>query len=127
LRATLADAGHLVVRGTEALALDQELAMDRIDETEKTAEAALEAPLVVRVEVGAVAMTAREWGELAVGDVIPVGRSLGELSVLRIGGVEVARGELVDVEGELGVRIRELGAKDVTIDHAGGSPSIARR
>jgi flagellar motor switch/type III secretory pathway protein FliN len=71
-------------------------------------EAALEAPLVVRIEIGSVSMTARDWAALRPGDVIESGRRINEPVVLRVAGREVARGELVDVEGEIGVRVREI-------------------
>ena len=64
--------------------------------------------MMVRIEIGAVSMTAREWAELGPGDVIESGRRIAEPVVLRVAGREVARGELVNLEGELGVRIREL-------------------
>jgi type III secretion protein Q len=57
--------------------------------------------------VGAVTLSASEWALLGEGDVIALGRRVSEPVLLRIGGAEVARGELVDIEGELGVRIRE--------------------
>jgi flagellar motor switch protein FliM len=81
------------------------------DEGATIADLAFDAPVVVRVELGAVTLTAREWAALAPGDVIAVGRRVSEPAILRVGGVEVARGELVDVEGELGVRIRERGQR----------------
>ena len=74
-------------------------------ETNPTLEVALEAPVVVRVELGAVEMKAREWAALAEGDVITLQRKLGEPAILRIAGNEVARGELVQVDGEYGIRI----------------------
>jgi flagellar motor switch/type III secretory pathway protein FliN len=58
--------------------------------------------------MGAVSLTAREWAELGAGDVIETGRRIAEPVILRVAGREVARGELVNLEGELGVRIREL-------------------
>lgn len=64
-----------------------------------------DAPVVVRVEVGTVEMTAAAWSQLAPGDVVTLGKRLGEAAVLRVAGAEVARGELVQVDGELGVRI----------------------
>lgn len=79
-----------------------------VDTQQVLADVALDAPLVVRVEVGAVCLTAREWAALRPGDVIETSRRLGEPVLLRIGGNEAARGELVNVEGELGVRILEL-------------------
>ena len=66
-----------------------------------------QAPVVVRVELGTVEMRAREWAELAPGDVIALGRRVGDPAVLRVGGVELARGELVLVDGEYAVRIVE--------------------
>ena len=71
-------------------------------------EAVLEAPVVVRVELGAVSMPASDWAKLRPGDIIETGQRIAEPVVLRIAGHAVARGELVDVDGELGVRIREL-------------------
>jgi flagellar motor switch/type III secretory pathway protein FliN len=73
-------------------------------------EAVGEVPVVVRVEIGVAEMRAREWAELGRGDVIALGRKIGEPVTLRVGGVTVARGELVEIEGEIGVRI--LGRAD---------------
>jgi flagellar motor switch/type III secretory pathway protein FliN len=69
---------------------------------------ALDAPLVVRVEVGSVTLTARDWAALRPGDVLETGLRLSEPAVLRVAGREVARGELVSIDGELGVRIHEI-------------------
>ena len=71
-------------------------------------DAVLEAPVVVRVELGTVSMPASDWAKLRPGDVIETGLRIAEPVVLRIAGQAVARGELVDVDGELGVRIKEL-------------------
>jgi len=82
------------------------------DVNETLANAALEAPVVVRVELGAVSMTASDWARLRPGDVVETGRRIAEPVLLRIAGRVVARGELCDVDGEVGVRVRELvGAK----------------
>jgi flagellar motor switch/type III secretory pathway protein FliN len=67
-----------------------------------------ETPLVVRLELGALEMSAAEWAALRPGDVLTSGRRLEEPVVLRTGGREIARGELVDIEGELGVRITQV-------------------
>jgi type III secretion system YscQ/HrcQ family protein len=94
-----------------------EIAADEANSTEDMAEAngddtltdaVLEAPVVVRVELGSVSLPASEWAKLRPGDVIETGQRVAEPVVLRIAGRAVARGELVDVDGELGVRIREL-------------------
>lgn len=110
IAAELSRDGKIVLRGESVqLSADAgELMTDSAKPEASLAEAVLDSPVVVRVEVGALSMTAREWAELAPGDVIEAGRRIAEPVVLRIAGREVARGELVNLEGELGIRIREL-------------------
>lgn len=67
-----------------------------------------ETPIVVRLEIGSLELTAREWSLLVPGDVVQSGRRLDEPVILRVMGRELARGELVEVDGELGVRITSL-------------------
>jgi flagellar motor switch/type III secretory pathway protein FliN len=78
---------------------------EKIVDKDALAQALGDTPVVVRVEIGLAQMTAREWAALSSGDVIALGKRIGEHVVLRVGGVEVARGELVDLDGETGVRI----------------------
>lgn len=110
------DAGELVLRG-DIIALGADTpeitpgragdeAMSATEET--LTSMALDAPIVVRVEVGSVTLTARQWGALRPGDVLETGLRLSEPVVLRVAGREVARGELVSIDGELGVRVQEL-------------------
>jgi flagellar motor switch/type III secretory pathway protein FliN len=63
-------------------------------------------PVVVRIELGVATLKAREWSALRPGDVISAGGKLGAPVTLRVSGLAVAEGELVDLEGEVGVRIR---------------------
>jgi type III secretion system YscQ/HrcQ family protein len=65
-------------------------------------------PVEVVVELGRLSLTAAEVMELAPGDVVALGRPLAEALDLRVGGRLFARGELVDVEGEAGVRLIEV-------------------
>jgi flagellar motor switch/type III secretory pathway protein FliN len=82
---------------------------ERDANTETTATSAvLEAPIVVRLELGSVSMSARNWAELRPGDVIETGQRIAEPVLLRAGDRVLARGELVNVDGELGVRVLEL-------------------
>jgi type III secretion protein Q len=81
---------------------------DPNDVNETLTDAALDAPVVVRVELGVVSLSARRWAELRPGDVLETGQPLGEAVLLRIAGRAVARGELVDVDGTVGVRVREV-------------------
>ncbi len=67
-----------------------------------------DAPVVVRVEVGAVTLPARRWIELAAGDVLTLEKPLGAAVVLRVASRAIAEGELVNVDGELGVRVRRV-------------------
>jgi flagellar motor switch/type III secretory pathway protein FliN len=110
LRATLSRDGKIMLReGSVELVPDAgELMSDQEKPEASLTDAVLDSPIVVRIELGAVSMSAREWAELAPGDVIESGRRIAEPVVLRVAGREVARGELVNLEGELGVRIREL-------------------
>jgi flagellar motor switch protein FliM len=80
------------------------------DEADKTGADQLlrELPVEVACELGRVTMSGRELLELRPGAVIPVGRPLSGPVDLVVGGRVVARGELVDVEGEIGVRITQL-------------------
>jgi type III secretion system YscQ/HrcQ family protein len=104
--------GRVVLRnGTAELAPDAPVSgggMAEANGDDTLTEAVLEAPVMVRVELGAVSMPAGEWAKLRPGDVIETGQRVAEPVVLRIAGHAVARGELVDVDGELGVRITEL-------------------
>jgi len=108
--ATLSRDGQIVLRGGSVqLSPDAGELMPDPEKAEATlSDAVLDSPVVVRIELGAVSLSAREWAELAPGDVIGSGRRIAEPVVLRIAGREVARGDLVNLEGELGVRIREL-------------------
>lgn len=67
-----------------------------------------ELPVQVTCEIGRVTLSAREVLELRPGAVVPVGRPLAGPVDLTAGGRVIARGELVDVEGEIGVRVTEV-------------------
>lgn len=64
-----------------------------------------EAAVVVRVELGAVEMSASQWAQLRPGDIVQTGRRVGKGVQLRAGGQLIAEGQLVQVDGEIGVRI----------------------
>jgi len=67
-----------------------------------------ELPVEVVCELGRVTLSGRELLELRPGAVLPAGRPLAGPVDLTVGGRVVARGELVDVEGEIGVRVTQL-------------------
>jgi type III secretion protein Q len=124
--------GETIVLGAEAVPVHEELTSMSQEEAELT-QIVGETPLVVRLELGSLEMTAAEWAALRPGDVLSSGRRLEEPVVLRAGGREIARGELVDIDGDIGVRIiavgsfstESLGTEPVAVTSAGaGSASV---
>src|SRR5439155_12582989 len=118
IRAHLDGEGLTVVKGFEPGAARMESAMENDQpvtpesdepESERGRTDALvgELPVEIVCELGRVTVTGRELLELRPGAVIPVGRPLAGPVDLTVGGRVVARGELVDVEGEIGVRVTQ--------------------
>jgi flagellar motor switch/type III secretory pathway protein FliN len=105
VRVDLVEGGRVVLRGEREPLCGAEDGMNGNDSRGALVEAIGDVPVVVRVEVGEAVMSARDWAELGPGDVVGLGQRVGERVLLRIGGVPVARAELVDLEGEVGVRI----------------------
>lgn len=108
ISAQLRPDGRLVVGQPAEARLSVETAKPMTSDGETLTDVLLETPVVVRVELGAVSMTAREWAQLGPGDVIETAQRIAEPVVLRIAGREVGRGELVNVDGQVGVRIQKL-------------------
>ncbi len=106
-RADLGVGGRLVLRGEPQALCAAEANMGEPVPKSELIEAVGEVPVVVRVEIGEARMQAREWAALRRGDVVALGRRVGEAVVLRVGGLALARGDLVEIEGEVGVRIVE--------------------
>lgn len=100
--------GRLVVGEVVDARLNVEREKPGQTDGETLTDVLLEAPLVVRIELGAVSMTAREWAGLGPGDVIETAQRIAAPVVLRVAGREVGRGELVNVDGQVGVRIQKL-------------------
>lgn len=103
--------GTQIVLGSERVALsDQRWGMDGNDSNDPLDLTLAEVPVVVRVEMGQVTLPAAQWADLAPGDVLTLGKEVGGPVVLRAAGTVIAEGELVNVDGELGVRITRVGA-----------------
>lgn len=64
-----------------------------------------DAPIEVSVELARFTLPLEQLASLQPGEVVLSGRAVGERVVLRAGDRTLATGELVDVEGEVGVRI----------------------
>lgn len=65
-------------------------------------------PVELVVELGRVKLTGAQVLDLEIGDVVALERPLAGLVDLRVGGKLVARGELVNIDGEAGVRLTEV-------------------
>lgn len=65
-------------------------------------------PLQISVELARVPVTAEQVVALRVGQVVELRRAPGEPVDLSVNGKVIARGELVEVEGQLGVRVLSL-------------------
>jgi flagellar motor switch/type III secretory pathway protein FliN len=110
ISAELLPSGQIVVREPTAIALaaPESLVKTDTETANELEQTVLDAPIVVRVELASVSLTAREWASLKPGDVIETERRVGGPVVLRSGGRALAHGELVNVDGELGVRVTRL-------------------
>ncbi len=104
--------------GENAAAIDEvdsatnpHLEAKRVSEPAQANEAAdllNDVPLQLAVELGRVPITAEEIVALKVGQVIDLNRVAGEPVELSVNSRIVARGELVEVDGNLGVRVLSL-------------------
>jgi flagellar motor switch protein FliN/FliY len=68
----------------------------------------LDVPVEVSVEVGRTTMTIRETLAIAPGSIIPLDRMAGEPVDLLVNGRRIARGEVVAVDEEFGLRVTEV-------------------
>jgi type III secretion system YscQ/HrcQ family protein len=107
IRAELGDEGRLVLRGDAQPLWVREAEMTESELSNAIVDAVGEIPVLIRVEIGEARMAARDWAALERGDVLALGRRIGDPVVLRVGGVPVATGELVQIDGDIGVRIVE--------------------
>lgn len=79
------------------------------DLTERALSIAADAPVVLQLELARFTLTLRELAQLRPGDVLSAHAPVGAEVSLRVGDRTIARGELVDVAGEIGVRVSQLG------------------
>jgi flagellar motor switch/type III secretory pathway protein FliN len=106
-RAALGEDGGLVLLGEQVPLCPAEANMAEGVDRGELIDAVGDLPVLVRVEIGEATMAARDWASVGRGDILGLGRRVGEPVILRVGGVAVARGDLVELEGEVGVRIVE--------------------
>jgi type III secretion protein Q len=72
---------------------------------EELTKLAGDVPIEVSVEIARFTLALEEIGGLRAGEILSTGCPIGERVTLRVGGLVIASGELVDVEGDVGVRI----------------------
>ena len=84
------------------------------DDTQDTGEvdALAHLPLRVTFDLGDVTLTVGEVAALQVGQVIELGLPLSDAVHIRINGARVGFGEMVDIDGQLGVLVRSLAGPD---------------
>ncbi len=97
--------GGLIVRAPYRRAIAMTTAPDRHDDPEPLGDD-LRIPLTI--VVADVTVSARQLLELAPGQVLATGRPIGTAVEVRAGARVVARGELVTIDGALGVRVTDI-------------------
>jgi type III secretion system YscQ/HrcQ family protein len=114
LQCALEDQGLRVEAYAHALAKELGMTTGTIHKSDTTADLhtniATDAPIELQVEIARFSVSLGELQRLQAGDVLTTGRKIGERVSVQVGGQAFAEGELVDVDGEVGVRL--LGFSD---------------
>ncbi len=108
------DPAGLRLRATETTAETKVGEGRRMSDDDRTGEALVQAgdaPVEVTVELARFRMPLEELGALRPGEIVATGRAIGERVTVRAGERAIAIGELVDVDGEVGVRLLRVGGQ----------------
>ncbi len=91
-----------------------ESSADRSDSSEEMsglpvidAELLDQLPVALEVRIGSVTLSASELGEMEPGAILTLGESADAVQIMA-GGQVVARGELVEVDGQLALRVLQI-------------------
>jgi flagellar motor switch protein FliN/FliY len=76
----------------------------------------LDVPVELAVEIGRTTMTIRQTMALAPGSVVVLDRMAGEPVDLLVNGKRIARGEVVAIDEEFGLRITEVTSPERTLE-----------
>jgi flagellar motor switch protein FliN len=76
----------------------------------------LDVPVELAVEIGRTTMTIRQTMALAPGSVVILDRMAGEPVDLLVNGKRIARGEVVAIDEEFGLRITEVVSPERTLE-----------
>ncbi len=104
---------------TEAPTLS-ELGPEEPGESGSDLSLVLDVPVELAVEIGRTTMTIRETIALAPGSVVVLDRMAGEPVDLLVNGRRVARGEVVAIDEEFGLRITEVTSSESGLDTPAG-------
>jgi type III secretion protein Q len=96
------------VTGDADMSEGKRIETQALDTGSEALRIAADAPIELCVELARFTLPLAELSALRPGQVLCTGRAIGELVTLSAGGRAFARGELCDVEGEIGVRVTEL-------------------
>ncbi|MDH5670814.1 MAG: FliM/FliN family flagellar motor switch protein [Myxococcales bacterium] len=80
----------------------------RAEAIERSVQLAGDAPVELCIELSRFTLRLEELASIEAGEVLSSGRPIGERVTLRAGDQPLAHGELVDVDGEIGMRITEV-------------------
>jgi flagellar motor switch protein FliN len=97
---------------------------DAAGDTDMTRLAAI--PMELSVEIGRTHMTVGETLDLGVGSVVALERLAGETADLLVNGSAIARGEVVVIDEQYGLRVTEILDReqdDVPVSSNGASPA----
>jgi flagellar motor switch/type III secretory pathway protein FliN len=108
--------GKLCLAGETNMGYDVPVASNRAAGSESNpagqdapaADVIMDAPVAVHLELGSVTLSAQAWLGLRVGDVVCSELPIGRPVTLRVADRAVAEGELVSVDGQVGVRIQRF-------------------
>ena len=105
LQCVIEEQGLRIERRTDAK--EQRMSTGHVEKTGSAADSSIaaDAPIELQVEIARFSLSLGELQRLQQGDVLTTGRRIGERVAIRVGNQTFAEGELVDVEGEVGVRL----------------------
>ena len=90
-----------------------ELALDQLDDPGSVGghgnlEAVLDVPVELTVEIGRTTMTIGETLAIGPGSIVSLNRAIGEPVDLLVNGKRIARGEVVAIDEEFGLRLTDV-------------------
>jgi flagellar motor switch protein FliN/FliY len=95
----------------ESIALDELHAIEAPIDERAQIELLLDVPLAITVELGQATVTIRELLELGQGSILPLDRRAGEPVDVLVNGQRLARGEVVVIDEDFGIRVTDVVSK----------------